>query len=269
MDIVVLILIGLITGAFGALLGLGGGIILIPALNQVFGAHQHLHQACAMILNFVVVTAAVYGHRKAGVLRYDILKSTIPAAICGVILGVELSEMRLFEGEQQRLLTALFGVFLLCAAGFNLKRVIRPSATIRDEAPSETAVPFWKAILFVGAPTGLLSGLLGVGGGIIAVPAQQIFLRVGLRHAIGNSAATICGLSLVGALAKNYHWCANHDEDPFAPLAIALFVVPGAVLGGLIGSKLTHALPTRWVGGSLAVVLIIAGLRQVSYIMER
>lgn len=265
MGFVVLILIGLITGMVGALLGLGGSIILIPALNQVFGAHQHLHQACAMILNFVVVTTAVYGHRKAGVLRYDILKSTIPAAICGVIVGVELSEMRLFEGEQQRFLTALFGVFLLCAAGFNLKRVMRPSATVGDEAPSAAVVPFWKAILFVGAPTGLLSGLLGVGGGIIAVPAQQIFLRVGLRQAIGNSAATICGLSLVGALTKNYHWWASHGEDPFAPLTIALFVVPGAVIGGLIGCKLTHVLPTRWVGGSLAVVLVIAGVRQVSY----
>ena len=126
-------------------------------------------------------------------------------------------------------------------------------------------MPFWKAVLFVGAPTGLLSGLLGVGGGIIAVPAQQIFLRVGLRQASGNSAATIVGVSLVGALTKNYHWWANHSEDPFAPLTIALFVVPGAVLGGLIGSKLTHALPARWVGGSLAVVLVIAGVRQMSY----
>ncbi len=265
MGFVVLVLIGLVTGVFGALLGLGGSIILIPALNEVFGAHQHHHQACAMILNFVVVTAAVCGHWKAGVLRYDILKSTIPAAICGVIVGVELSEMRLFEGEQQRFLTVLFGVFLLCAAGFNLKRVIRPSATAGDEALFETAVPFWKAILFVGAPTGLVSGLLGVGGGIIAVPAQQIFLRVGLRQAIGNSAATICGLSLVGALTKNYHWWASHDNDPFAPLTIALFVVPGAVLGGLIGSRLTHVLPKRWIGGALAVVLVIAGVRQMSY----
>ena len=265
MSFVVLILIGLITGVVGALLGLGGSIILIPALNEVFGARQHLHQACAMILNFVVVTAAVYGHRKAGVLRSDILKSTIPAAICGVIVGVELSEMRLFEGEQQRLLTGLFGVFLICAAGFNLKRVVRPSATIGDEAPSASAVPSWKAILFVGAPTGLLSGLLGVGGGIIAVPAQQIFLRIGLRQAIGNSAATICGLSLVGAFAKNYHWWASHDGDPYAPLTIALLVLPGAVLGGLIGSKLTHVLPARWISGALAVVLIIAGVRQLSY----
>ena len=265
MGFLVLILIGLITGVVGALLGLGGSIVLIPALNQVFGAHQHLHQACAMILNFVVVTAAVYGHSKAGVLRYDILKSTIPAAICGVIVGVELSELRLFEGEQQRFLTALFGLFLLFAAGFNLKRVIRPSAAVGDEVPSAAVVPFWKAILFVGAPTGLLSGLLGVGGGIIAVPAQQIFLRVGLRQAIGNSAATICGLSLVGALTKNYHWLASHGEDPFAPLMIALFVIPGAVIGGLIGSRLTHVLPARWVGGSLVVVLVIAGVRQVSY----
>ena len=198
-----------------------------------------------------------------GAPREEGVHQPFPVVFAG--LGVELSEMRLFEGEQQRLLTALFGVFLLCAAGFNLKRVIRPSATIRDEAPSETAVPFWKAILFVGAPTGLLSGLLGVGGGIIAVPAQQIFLRVGLRQAIGNSAATICGLSLVGALTKNYHWWASHDGDPFAPLTIALFVVPGAVLGGLIGGRLTHVLPKRWIGGSLAVVLVIAGVRQVSY----
>ncbi len=266
MDFLVLTLIGLVVGVLGAMLGLGGSIVLIPALNEVFGTRQHLHQASAMILNFFVVSSATWGHRQAGAVCPRIVKITIPSAVASVIVGVQLSELPIFQGEQQRYLTGALGLFLLVSAGIHAGKLLSaqrpaPNGTFEPDKMSSLRVAF-----LVGVPTGLVSGLLGVGGGLIAVPAQHLLLGIPLRQAIGNSAATICGLSLIGAALKNYHWWAAHDHGSFAPLVIAAIVVPTAVLGGLIGSRLTHTLPTRWVGGVLVLVLIIAGLRQISHL---
>ncbi|MCH9003289.1 MAG: TSUP family transporter, partial [Planctomycetes bacterium] len=61
-----MLLIGLFTGVVGGLLGVGGSIVMIPAMTEVIGPDQHLYQAAAMIVNFFVVVPAVYQHRKAG-----------------------------------------------------------------------------------------------------------------------------------------------------------------------------------------------------------
>ena len=268
MQYLLIMVVGLSAGTLGAMLGLGGSIILIPALNEVFGPRQHLHQSCAMILNLVVVSAATWGHHKAGVVSAQIVKFTIPAAIVAVVIGVQVSELEAFKGERERYLTGLFGAFLLCAAAFNVwKLVKRRDAARADSVPSSARRP-WKCALLVGVPTGLVSGLLGVGGGIVAVPAQQFFLGVPLRHAIGNSAATICGLSVVGAFAKNYNWWLQHGESRFEPLSLSALIVPAALVGGLIGSRLTHRLRYQWVAAIMVLVLIAASLRQISHALS-
>ncbi len=268
MEYIILILLGLCCGTVGAMLGLGGSIVLIPTLNEAFGARQHLHQASAMILNIFVVAAACWGHRKAGAIQMRIIKNTIPASIATVLVGVWVSELKVFRGDHQEYLTGLFGVFLLIAAVCYTRRLLwaRPAARQSDERLPSRGLS-WKAALLVGAPTGFVSGLLGLGGGIIAVPAQQLFLRIGVRNAVANSAATILGLSVIGAAAKNYRWWAGHGDEPYAPLLIAIVVIPTAVLGGLIGSRLTHLLPARWVSGCFLAVLFISGVRQISHVI--
>lgn len=268
MEYIVLILLGLCCGTVGAMLGLGGSIVLIPALNEAFGARQHLHQASAMILNIFVVATACWGHRKAGAIQGHIIKNTIPASIVTVLVGVWVSELKVFRGGHQEYLTGLFGAFLLVVAIYYTRCLLWAGAAApqNDERMPSSGLS-WKAALLVGAPTGFVSGLLGLGGGIIAVPAQQLFLRIGVRNAIANSAATMFGLSVIGAAAKNYHWWVGHGDDPYAPLLIGVVVIPTAVLGGLIGSRLTHLLPAKWVSVCFLAVLLMAGARQISHVI--
>lgn len=268
MEYLVLIFLGFCCGTVGAMLGLGGSIVLIPTLNEAFGPRQHLHQAIAMIVSIFVVAAACWGHRKAGAIQGGIIKNTIPASIFTVLLGVWVSGLEVFQGANQEYLTGVFGAFLLIAGICYTGRLLRAGpSSLRDDEPIPSSGLSWKAVLLVGAPTGFVSGLLGLGGGIIAVPAQQLFLRIGVRDAIANSAATMLGLSVVGAAAKNYHWWAGHPDQRYAPVLIAIVIIPTAVLGGLVGSRLTHLLPPKWVSGCFLAVLLIAGVRQLSHAM--
>ena len=121
----------------------------------------------------------------------------------------------------------------------------------------------WLPITLIGAATGYMAGLLGIGGGNISVPLLQRFARLPLRQCIATTAAFMCISASVGAVRKNLALPALTDSaglplglDWHESLRIAACLAPTAVLGGLIGGRLTHILPLRWV--RLAFILLLA-----------
>ncbi len=122
------------------------------------------------------------------------------------------------------------------------------------------AAPTWRPIVWVAVPTGIAAGLLGIGGGIVAVPLQRRFLNIPLRQAIANSATLIIAISFVGATAKNYAY-AMQNGGGLDALILAAVVVPTAIAGSMTGSQLTHKLPIRLLKGIFIVVLLIAAVR--------
>jgi len=86
MDYLILAAIGIVMGLFGGLLGIGGSVVMIPALVFALGENQHLYQASAMICNFFVGTTAAMVHKKADVLVLDVIKWLVPAAAVGIII---------------------------------------------------------------------------------------------------------------------------------------------------------------------------------------
>lgn len=248
-------------GLAGGLFGIGGGIVLIPALTEIFGPYQHKYQAASMIVGFFVTTPAVYQHFRAGAIDLGSARRFLPIAAVAVVGGVLLSEVPFFSGDGEAYLRLVFGAFLLYSAaaeGIKIaRRILRPGAVAsKKEAKSTT----WSAAALIAVPTGLVAGLLGVGGGIIAVPLQRRLLGIDLRSAIANSATIIIATALVGSITKNYAYIAG-GEGGLAPLKIAAGVVPTAVIGSLIGSKLTHVLPVRALKGLFLVLLVIAAVR--------
>ena len=81
MDYLILLTIGLVMGVLGGLLGIGGSVIMIPAMTVAFGENQHLYQASAMICNFCVGASSALAHKKARSLYKPVLKSMVPMAM--------------------------------------------------------------------------------------------------------------------------------------------------------------------------------------------
>ncbi len=261
MEITTLIVVGLCVGFVGGLFGVGGGIILIPALHEVLGPDQHLYQSTAMIVNLFVALPALHQHRCAKAIEFRTVARMVPLAVPGVLLGVGVSEMRVFAGEGEAWLRALFGLFLLACATYDVYRLCRRTDGADDS--SEARAPMsWSALALVALPTGFASGLLGIGGGILAVPLQRRFLHLPIRTAIANSAAVILPTSLVGAIFKNYAYLSDGDATA-APIRLALVLIPTAVVGSLFGSRLTHRLPVRLVKSSFVLLLLVSGIRLI------
>ena len=256
MELLIPASIGLLAGLAGGLLGIGGSIIIIPGLvlylsqtGRYAGSTQHLLQAAAMICNVFVAAPAVLAHRRARAIVGPVVVFLVPAALAGILLGVQVSNTALFARQQGVYLAMVFAGFMVYVAGYNTWRLC--TKTDLEHGFDQRARPA-AAVAGVGLAMGFAAGLLGIGGGALCVPMQQVLLRIPLRRAIANSAVTILCVSPIGALFKNAT-LSQHGIRVSESLELALLLIPTAIVGSYVGGRLTHALPRR----VLRVVFIV------------
>lgn len=261
-EVALVLAIGLAGGMTGGLLGIGGSVVMLPLLTLLLGQNQQLYQAACMPVNVVVALGALKRHIDAGTIRGDwirwLLPTTAVAAIVGVLVGNRV------EGES---LARLFGAFLLYVA---ISEVIRLCVR-RDAEPTERRPASRPAAIGIGAATGGIAGLLGVGGGVVAVPLLRAMGKVPMREAIATSTAVIIVASTIGATAKNLTISSLADAEgtPLtvgASLTLAALLAPAAMFGGAIGSRLTYALPLGTIRVVFALFIALAGLRMLGVV---
>lgn len=268
---VLILVLGLLAGMLGGMLGVGGSVVMIPGLAILFSMsksaepNQHLFQASAMIVNVVVSVPAMLRHRKAGVLVGDALVWMLPAALAFVLIGVWVSNLPIFEGvEGGRWLGRLLALFLVYVIVANLLKLRGRTPGEHVEKPHVTPA----SGMTVGGVMGMIAGLLGIGGGAIAVPLQQVLMRLPLRQCIGNSSAIICISASLGAIYKNatlaQHATATSPIDWRTSLLIAALLAPTAWVGSRIGAGLTHRLPLRQVRVAFILLMTVAAWKMAA-----
>jgi uncharacterized membrane protein YfcA len=172
---------GLVAGTVGGLLGVGGGIVIVPVLVHVFRAYGidpalRMHLAVGTSLGTIVLTAArsVQSHRRRGAVDEALLRSLALSVLAGVLAGSALA--RGVEGQ------VLSGVFGCVALAVSLHMAFgRESWRLRDGVPEGAP----RASL--GASIGFVSVLMGLGGGTLGVPILSL-LGVPIHRAVGTAA---------------------------------------------------------------------------------
>ena len=263
MEYLYLVLIGLVAGVSSGLLGVGGSIVIIPCLAILFPDQPyHQHAAAAMIVNSFASLLATWRHHRAGYVQISVIVRMLPAAVVGICFGVWLSNLQLFTSGHPEYLSKILAAFLIYVVAMNIRRLFRsfkPAHTApREPAPRE---PSWLALL-PGLMMGVPAGLLGVGGGFIAVPAQQVVLRTKLRNAIANSSSLIIFSAAVGAVYKNATLGNVPGATVSQSLSIAALLIPGAIVGSYLGALLMHISPIRVIRTVFICYLLWAGYSQ-------
>jgi uncharacterized membrane protein YfcA len=259
--------VGAAAGILGGALGVGGGILMIPAmvilLGQAYGQNSiHLYKLAAITTSLVLTVPAVIRHVRAGAIVSAMLPGILPAAALGVVGGVLLAGT--FVGEHAATLRRIFGGFLELVVLSNLYQAYRTAQggiALGGSCPMPNRRV--RIGLIVGLPAGFIAGLLGVGGGVWAVPAQRQVLGVQIRNAIANSAAMIICVAVVTSVALSVQiasWPAD-NPSPLAGYWLAIWLSPGALIGGWIGGGLTHRLPVGYLRWGFQLLLAVTGLR--------
>jgi uncharacterized protein len=248
-------LIGLAAGLLGGLAGVGGSMIMLPALHfflkeQTPNTH-HVYMAAAMTVNIAVALPAALRHHRLGSVRTDLIPTLLSTTLVAMVAGVLVSNV--VVGDRLRVYLA---GFLACYCAFNLWRLAQGGHD-PDPAGERTG----RARLAVsGAGTGFVGGLLGLGGGVMLVPMLQMLCKMPLRQSIATSSAVIAVTAVIGAGLKlaTLHTLGESARDA---LTLALIMAPTAVLGGYLGASLTHKLPIQTVRIVVTLLLAIASAR--------
>lgn len=195
--LLMLALLGLAVGFISGLVGIGGGVLIVPLL-YFFYAHPELSgismpaalqtPAAAATSLVVVIPTALLGARSYGKSGLVIWRAAVPIAFASVIAAIVGARLALvLPGEVIRI---AFGIFLL---GTGVQLLWRPHSL--EERPIRVRIP---AVLVSGVTVGLLSGLMGIGGGAIAAPLLIYLIGLNLKQAAATSLAVV-GLAAIAA----------------------------------------------------------------------
>ena len=250
--------IGCLGGAAGAMVGLGGGFVVIPLLVGAarFTQHQAHGTSLAAVAATSLVGAATYGSE--GAVDYQAAAGMSVAAILTVSLGAR-SAGRISNASLKRLM----GAFMLAVAPMvPLKEPIlaflQPAAAREDAEPgvtSERRAEEWAALFGVGALTGFVSGLLGVGGGSVMTPALSLSSDLSHHAVIGTSLASMVIPSCVGTL--QHHRLGNVVLKAAVPLAL------GTAAGAFIGARFALWLPEEELKWFFGAMMLVLGAKQI------
>jgi len=183
------LLTGIFAGTMSGMLGLGGGIVVVPALAALFlynpdiSAEIHMRMAIGTSLAIMIVTlgSSLYAHHKRGTVNWLMVKTVFPGLLVGIIIG-----MMLVCFLPSSFLSRIFSVFLLF--------IIIHMLFFDHDASEEYKLKTISSHLIMGfsALIGMLSSLLGVGGGTMWVPFF-LYCKLPMRDAVGTSVA--CGIT--------------------------------------------------------------------------
>ncbi|WP_299235962.1 sulfite exporter TauE/SafE family protein [uncultured Halomonas sp.] len=248
--------LGAVAGTLAGLFGVGGGLIIVPALVVAFGVQGvspevTMHLAVGTSLATIVVTGAssAWGHYHRGSIHQQWFLALLPGLLLGAIAGVFVA-----DGLSAGSLGTLFGVFVLVmAARMALSRGPRPGSVAPGRATMAAA----------GGVIGGISALFGIGGGTLCVPWLT---RCGapLTQAVGTSAACGIPIALFGAATFSVLGWGN----ALLPAGATGFVMWPALLGialasvpcARLGVRLAHRLPARVLRLAFAALLASVGL---------
>ncbi|BAZ92862.1 putative permease [Thiohalobacter thiocyanaticus] len=253
-------LTGALAGLLAGLFGLGGGLVMVPALLWIFDlqgfAPAHLmHLAVGTSLAAIVFTgtASAQAHLRRGAVDMRLAGWLTLGILLGAALGSVLAGR--LEGETLR---ALFGGFLILVAT-KLALELQPGTAVTAPRP--------LLLLPAGGGIGALSVLLGIGGGTLTVPLL-LWLGAAMTTAVGTAAACGVPIALAGTLG---FVLIGRDAAGLPPaslgyvywpavLGLVLLSIPGARLGAV----LAHRLPARRLRRLFALVLILVGVHMLS-----
>jgi uncharacterized membrane protein YfcA len=244
--------IGGVAGLAGGLLGVGGGFVLVPL--QVIWAKRDQHRAIgtslAAILPIAIVAAATY-YFGSSAPQADLSVAFFLAVggVLGVVIG-SLAARRIPD----RALKVIVAIVLFSAGLKELYDVLLGTAPHLVGTAAATFGPQDYALMTVGGlAIGVISGLTGVGGGVLVVPLLALGFGIGQRVAQGTSLIAILPTAAIGAL--------THQRSGNVDLRAASWMAAGGVPAALLGSALALWLPARALGGLFGVFLLVAATR--------
>ena len=257
LDVLILIGMGAIAGTLAGLLGIGGGIIIVPVLALVFTAQGInpdvlMHVSIGTSLATIVITSisSIRAHQKHNAIHWDVFWSITPGIIVGGLLGAVVA--KLIPGESLRL---VFGIFMLFVAA---------QMIFGNTTKAHRQLPKTPGMLVAGTAIGTMSSLMGVGGGSMSVPFLT-WCNMAIRHAVATSAAIGLPIAIAGVTGFIITGWGVADRPVwslgFVNIPAFFSIVVASTLFAPVGAYITHRISPRHLRMFFGIFLLILSIK--------
>jgi uncharacterized membrane protein YfcA len=255
------LLIGMFAGLSAGLLGIGGGLIIVPALlwmlqYQGINDVSLIHIAIGTSLASIIFTSlsSVYAHHQKSAVIWPIFWRLSPSIMIGALLGAAIADW--FPSAELKILFGLFELYVAIQMTFNLK------------PKQQCSLPKTMGMNAVGSGIGLISSLVGIGGGTMTVPFL-LYVSTPIHKAIATSAA--CGLPIAIAGSMGFllmGWSKTSElahSSGYVYWPALLGIVIASVLFAPIGAWLAYRLSQRYLKQIFASLLYILAIKMLFF----
>ena len=259
----ILLCVGAIAGTLAGLLGVGGGIVIVPVLFWLTGIglldvapDVAVHFAVATSLLTIIPTSisSARAHHKKGSIDLDMFKSWAPFMMVGALIGGGLA-----ANINSSALAAVFGVIALIV----VINMLNPKPFVLAAAPPKSLA----ARAAIAGPIGMFSAMMGIGGGTLSVPTMTL-LSFPVHRAVGTAALFGLIIAIPGIIG---YALAGQDIPGLLPLSVGYINIPAAIIISCatfvfapLGVKIAHRLNAQRLRLAFAIFLGISGVRMLS-----
>lgn len=255
--VAVLTAAGALAGVVSGLLGVGGGIVTVPVMFEIFGllgidpaVRMHLAVGTSLLTIIPTSITSARAHARRGAVDWALLRRLAPPILAGVVIGL------LIAGPVKgQVLTAVFATAALVVALYMALR--------RDTWRLSNHLPSGLGLGLLGSSIGAISVMMGIGGGTLGVPAMTLF-NVPIHRAVGTASAIGLVVSLPGAIGFVVAGWGHPNLPPFSlgyvNLLASALLLPTMLWTVPLGARIAHSISQtalrRAFAGFLAVVAI-------------
>lgn len=262
MTLIIYLCIGILSGLLSGLLGVGGGIIVVPALaillkhKPLFQTSDVMHIATGTSLAVMIATScsSALAYQRHHAIIWPLFWRMAPGLALGIGIGFQVTQHLTHTA-----LTRLFSIFLVIVAIHLFLSAQKNKPLSTQARPPTYSVAYQALIVIASLLVGVLSVLFGIGGGILMVPLF-LMLHLSMREASGTS--IVCGMitammgTLLLSLTKSDHTYLHTSGYIYWPAAFA--IAASSVCFAPLGAQLAFKLPTPVLQRLFAVVLCIS-----------
>ncbi|HYL51764.1 MAG TPA: sulfite exporter TauE/SafE family protein [Acidimicrobiia bacterium] len=243
-EVLLTLLVGFATGVLSGMFGIGGAVVSTPAIRALGAtALQAVGSTLPSILPSSV--SGSFRYAREGLIRNRVFAWTSAFGVPASIIGSRLSDTVPGNGHLLMLMTAALVAYTGYRTAFPTERSLERGAEgLHDD---------WWMLAIIGVAAGMLSGLLGIGGGILMVPAFAGWVGMPLKETIATSLACVGVFAIPGTLV---HWYLGHIDWTFA-ITLAIGVIPGAQFGAHFTITSSERVLRTTVGAALMVIAVI------------
>ena len=232
--------VGIAAGFLSGMFGVGGGILIVPGLVLIAKMDQRIAHGTSLAAVLPISAASLVSYWSHDHVDWRVGLCLAAGALVGAVLGTKLLHIL-----PHRVLAIAFAGILLVTA-------VRLFLPIESGTRSVLTIGSIVALIAIGVATGILAGLLGVGGGVIMVPAMMMLLHMPAAMAKGTSVFVIIPTSIMGTFRNR----TKKNVDLRAAATVGLSGIPSAIVGGWISARMSDSVSNVLFASLLIVVAV-------------